>query len=166
MPDVAAYYRISEGTEGIRETMVLMRKIVRQYKADPAIVAFARSLIGPIPQKAWKREAETIYNFVRDQIRYNLDPNGVETLSTPDYLLKFRAGDCDDKSILLATLLEANGYPTRFRAVGFNGGELSHVYVETLIGDEWVPMDTTENLQAGRLAFSPSEVKNSWRVHN
>lgn len=166
MSDVAAIYRISEGTEGVRETMVLMRAIVRQYRENPFIVQTAREIVSGLPEKALTREARAIFTFVQDSIRYVLDPNGVETLATPDYLLRHRSGDCDDKSILLAVLLECVGIPTRFKAVGFNGGELSHVYVESKIGDDWIPMDSTERLPMGELAFDPESVKNKWIVHN
>lgn len=159
-------YRISEGTEGIRETMAIMRKIVRQCKADPAVIAYARSIIARVPQKDWSGEVRAIFNYVRDRVRYTLDPAGVETLSTPLRLMQIGQGDCDDKSVALASFLEATGHPTRFKAVGFNGGELSHVYVETLLGTKWVPLDATELGDVGELAFNESEVKNKYVMHN
>ena len=166
-PNLAAEYRISEGALGVRETLALMRAIVRRYRADPNMIAYARQLLIGVPQKDWMGEIRKIFYFVRDRIRYVQDPNDVETLSTPDYLLANMnaGGDCDDKSVLLATLLEASGHPARFRAVGFEGGALTHVYVETKLGERWIPLDTTESLDAGELMFDPREVKNSSTVH-
>ena len=166
-PRVAAEYRISEGTEGVRETLAIMRSIARRYRSDPSIVEYARRLVMGVPQKDWLGQVRKIFYFVRDRIRYVQDPNEVETLSTPEYLLANMSagGDCDDKSVLLATLLEASGHPARFRAVGFEGGALTHVYVETKLGERWIPLDTTESLDAGELMFDPREVKNSSTVH-
>ena len=39
--------------------------------------------------------------------------NGVETVQTPLRTLENEAGDCDDKSLLTATLLETFGFSTR-----------------------------------------------------
>ena len=159
-------YRISTGIEGVRETMVLMRSIVRKAKADPAVILKARALTGAVRGKDWFGEAAALHRYVRDSIRYVMDPAGVETLSTPARLMEIGAGDCDDKATLLAALLESINHPTRFVAIGLTGGTLEHVYVETKIGDDWIPLETTEPVAAGALPFAPDEVKNRYVVHN
>ena len=163
---VSYVYRISPGVEGIRETLVLMRSIVRQSKADPAVIEAARNLTAHLPPKNWSGEVNALFSFVRDKIRYVLDPNDVETLATPARLLRDRSGDCDDKVTLLAALLEAIGHPTRFVAVGFAPGALTHVYLETKMGDAWIPLETTEPVAMGELPFAPLEVKNRYMIHN
>lgn len=159
-------YRISPGIEGVRETLALMRSIVRKAKADPRVIEQARALTRTVPFKDWKAEAAALHRYVRDQIRYVMDPNGVETLSTPARLMELGSGDCDDKVTLLAALLESVGHPTRFIAIGLAPGELSHVYLETKIGDAWIPLETTELIEAGALPFTSDEVKNRYVVHN
>lgn len=159
-------YRISPGVEGVRETMVLMRSIVRKAKADPAVIEKARSLTGFLGNKDWRGEVTALHRYVRDSIRYVMDPNGVEMLTTPMRLIEIGAGDCDDKSILLASLLESVNHPTRFVAVGLSSGTLEHVYVETKVGDAWIPLETTEPIEAGELPFGPDEVKNRYVIHN
>ena len=42
------------------------------------------------------------------------------------------------------------GHRTRFHAVGFSPDRFAHVYPETLLGREWVPLETTEPWEAGR----------------
>lgn len=158
-------YRISPGIEGIRETMALMRSIVKRSRADPDVIAFARKLTAHLPPKDWVGQIRAIFRFVRDRIRYTLDPNDVETLSTPLRLLRLGQGDCDDKAVLLAALLEAIGHPARFKAVGFQAGALSHVYVETKLDGGWIPLDATELGDIGDLAFPISDVKEKWIVH-
>ena len=72
-------------------------------------------------------------------------------MQTPDKTLSDGSGDCDDKCVLLAALLQSIGHPVRFVAVGFRrGGPLSHVFVETPIGAYWICCETTEPWPLGR----------------
>jgi transglutaminase-like putative cysteine protease len=104
----------------------------------------ALSLTNGVRQKDWVGEVNSLFRWVRDHIRYVRDINGVETLQTPVVTMEVAAGDCDDKSTLLATLLESIGHPTRFVAAGYQApGRYSHVYVETKLGSRWVPLDAT-----------------------
>ena len=84
-------------------------------------------------------------------IQYVRDVRGVETIATPIKTLEFRQGDCDDQAVLLASLLEAIGHPTRFVAMKQTTfGPYVHVYTETKIGSKWYPLETTENMQPGQ----------------
>jgi transglutaminase-like putative cysteine protease len=121
-----------------------MRDVVRRYKRHPQVRGTATDLVRDLPQKDRVAEVTRIFGFVRDRIRYVRDVRGVETMQTPDATLDVGQGDCDDKSILLAALLESVGYPTRFVAIGYRPGRFTHVYVETLLGLRWVPLDSTE----------------------
>lgn len=142
---------IPNGVAGIRETLRIMSKITKQYKANPLVRELALRLTAGLNQKDWRGEVTRIHDFVRDRIRYIKDIRGIETIHTPVELLKSRQGDCDDKSILAASLLEAIGHPTRFVAVGFNkNGTYSHVFTQTKIGNNWVTLETTEPWPLGR----------------
>jgi transglutaminase-like putative cysteine protease len=132
----------------------MMRQIVRAWKKSPDLRDLALSHVRGFDQKDWYSEIAAIHALVRDKIRYVRDINGVETLHTPDQILKRGQGDCDDKSILLAALLESIGHPTRFVAVDINGRGFSHVYVETKIGNKWVGLETTEPWDLGRVVPS------------
>lgn len=140
---------IPPGKAGVVATLKLMRNLVRQYKKDLTIRNLALSIIRNLNQKAWKDEIKYIHAFVRDKIRYVRDIRGIETIYTPVQILNVKQGDCDDKSVLLATLLESINHPTRFIAVGFIPKNYSHVYVETKLGKKWIPLETTENVPMG-----------------
>lgn len=109
-----------------------------------------------LAQKDETGEATRLFRFVRDQIRYVKDPDGAEFLHTPEWVLHLAAGDCDDKSILLASLLLSIGHTPRFAAVAFDAdpdtGEAiySHVWVQDWLGGRWVDLETTENLPFGK----------------
>jgi transglutaminase-like putative cysteine protease len=138
---------IPSGAAGIRATLKIMRELVREYKTNVQIRDFAARLVQDLPQKDWAGQVERLHAFARDGVRY---VDGVETVQTPLVTLQVRYGDCDDKATLLATMLKSIGHPARFVAVGFTEpGRFSHVYVETLIGRRWIPLETTMPVAAG-----------------
>ena len=92
-------------------------------------------------------EAETIqawFEFVRDGLRYVRDPYDTELVQDPCSTLELRAGDCDDRVVLLCAGLLALGYLPRFVAQ-HNGAEFSHVYAEVVseAAQSWIALDPT-----------------------
>lgn len=154
---------IPDGKPGTLATLKLMRELVRQGKKTLPIRSLAVELVRGNAQKDWLGEVRSIQEFVRDRIRYVKDVVDVETLQTPDKTLLIGSGDCDDKSVLAASLLEAIGHPTRFVAVSFDGLEYVHVYPETLVGRAWLSVETTEPVSVG---WQPSGVVERMVVHN
>jgi len=96
-----------------------------------------------LKQKDYAGEVAALHAYVRDQVRYVRDIDGVETLQTPEQTLNLGQGDCDDKSTLLAAMLASLGHKARFEAVGFQPGRYSHVFVSAKLRDKWVPLETT-----------------------
>lgn len=140
-PTTYSLLGIPSGKAGVVATLKLMRSIVRQYKKNPTIRELALRQVRRLPDKNFTAEANALFKFVRDNIRYVKDINGVETIHTPIELLKRGQGDCDDQSILLASLLESIGHPTAFEAIGFAPQTFSHVFVKSRVGNKWVSMD-------------------------
>lgn len=137
---------IPTGPAGVRATLRRMAKIVREYRRHPTIRQLAVEIrqAAKVPGKDYLGEVKALHRFIRDYITYVRDVHSVETLQIPLLVLSNRAGDCDDQSMLLASLLESLGHPTRFVAMGFRSpDEFSHVLAETRIGDRWVPAETT-----------------------
>ena len=148
--------------QGVKDTLYLMARLARQYKKSPRIITLARMLTARLPPKDWYGEIVAVHMYVRDTIRYVQDVDGVETLATPDRTLEEMAGDCDDKSLLLAALLGAIGHPSRFVAVGESYGSLTHVLVETKLADDWLPLETTERVSPG---WFPPGMVSAFRVN-
>lgn len=152
------------GIEGIKTTMRLMRSLVQRWKRPGmGIRELAGELTDPLPQQDYAGEVRVLHAFVRDQIRYVGDVSELETLHTPRAILELGRGDCDDKSVLLATLLESINHKTRFVAGAFEPGMFSHVWVETLLGSSWYPLETTKPVPAG---WSPPGVLERMVAHN
>lgn len=144
-------------------TLKLMKRLTKAGKINIDIRQLAMRLAKPNGQKNWIGEVANIHKFVRDKIRYIKDVRGVETIQTPEKTLELGQGDCDDKSILTASLLESIGHPTRFVAVGFHPAGFNHVYVETKIGTKWIAVETTEPWSLGK---SPKNVLSRMVVYN
>lgn len=158
--------RIPSGREGIKRTLHAMTRLVRAFKKDAGVREVACQLVRNLPQYDRLGELRTLHAFVRDCIRYTNDITRVETVQTPRATLEMGVGDCDDKSTLLATLLEAIGRPTRFAAIGFSeGGPHVHVLVEILAGKSgrWVPLETIKPVEAG---WGPAGIKRMMVSHN
>ncbi len=91
-------------------------------------------------------------------IELSENENAIDYLQFPSQTLDFRAGDCDDLSILYASLMEAIGIPTAFVTIpghifmafdlGIDEGEARRTFAnpDDLIyheGSAWVPVETT-----------------------
>ena len=126
-----------------------MVTLARQGKKDAGIRQLAASLVRDLPQYDRLGEIKALHAFVRDHVRYTNDPRGVEMVQTPQATLEMGVGDCDDKSTLLAALLESIGRPARVVAIALGGRDLSHVLVETHLTKGWMPLETIKDVEAG-----------------
>lgn len=154
---------VPDGREGTIATLRIMRQLVRAGKTALPVRTQAVMLTRGLAQKDYSGEARALFNFVQNSIRYVKDITDVETLHRPDEVLSLGCGDCDDKSILLASLLESIGHPTRFIAIGPDNENFVHVFVETKIGSNWISMDATENEPCG---WRPSGYPARLVIHN
>ena len=135
---------IPAGVEGTRQTLQIMRELVREWKMHPLVRQLAKNIVQPCASKHTRCEVERLHAYVSRKIRYVRDVQGVETIQAPDVTLRDRAGDCDDQAVLVGALLNSIGHPVRFVAIGFRPGQFVHVFTETPIGPNWVAVETTE----------------------
>lgn len=105
----------------------------------------ALELVSDAAPNGEAEELRRVFEYVRDAVRYVKDVRGIDTLQTPTATLDRLQGDCDDKTLLLAALLESIGYPTRFVVSATRPGQsYNHVYLEAYAasaGGRWVPLE-------------------------
>jgi tetratricopeptide (TPR) repeat protein len=109
-------------------------------------------------------------------VEFSKDHNLVDYLQFPRQTLTYKAGDCDDLSILFAALLESVGVETAFVTVpehiflafstGLSETESSGVFAdhgELIIksGEAWVPLETTR--RKGGFMKAWAEGARQWR---
>ncbi len=113
---------------------------------DPAVLRFAKQVAGLARSSGWQttdvnfRQALGIFESLGlHGVRYVIDPNtpftefenktsAVDYLQFPVQTLEFRAGDCDDLSILTCALLESVGVETAFITIP------GHIYLAFALG--------------------------------
>lgn len=165
-PPPQTLMEIPNGAAGIAATLDAMRRAAQRGKLNPTVRQKASEIIARVPEKAWGAQIAALHAFVRDRIMYIRDPVNVETVREAERVLIDGVGDCDDKSVLLASMLEATGHPARFMAVGFEPGKFSHVYVEALTGkpprEKWIALESTEKVPAG---WKPRNVRARMKRH-
>lgn len=97
-------------------------------------------------------EVASLFFFVRDKIRYRKDPIDTERVQDAKRTLELRSGDCDDKCVLLASMLAAMGHLPQFVVQAQDGKTFDHVYVEAWSDEagDWIALDPTADGLHGR----------------
>lgn len=126
-----------------------MAQKAREGKKSSAIRQRALEITRYLAPKDWAGQVRALWDFVKNEIRYTRDIYDVETVADAEQTLADAQGDCDDKAVLLSALLGSIGHPSRFIAVGFKPGSLSHVIPQTPIGKKWIWLETTEAVNMG-----------------
>ena len=147
------------GDAGVSLTLSHLRQFVAHTQTSELAHAAVQDALALTPEKSPQAEAAALLAWVRARYRYTLDPVEVELVRDPRYLLRqiqthgMFYGDCDDASVLLASLLETAGYPTRFVVQGDAGDSFSHVLVEVDLDGAWTAADLTNRSAA--LGWAP-----------
>lgn len=145
--------RIPDGLKGTEATLKVMKQLVLSPwgARNPRVVMLANQIRDHVASKDYVGEADAIFNWVKSNVAYKLDPAGLEWVQTPLYTMGRRAGDCDDHSTMIAALAMASGHRAAFRTVRGDPGDptrFSHVYA--VIGvvrkgqTEWYSADSTQ----------------------
>lgn len=144
-------HAIAGGDQGTRQTLIVMRDLVRDYRKHPRIRDLAKRITARCQGRQYSCEAKRLHAWVRDRVKYVRDINDVETVQTPIKTLVDGSGDCDDQVVLFGSLLESIGHPVRFVAAAFQpGAAFAHVFLETRLGPYWVAGETTEKWVFGK----------------
>ena len=96
--------------------------------------------------KDYLGEIKALFEWVQQHVRYTRDPVRVEVLHSARRMLQLRAGDCDDMSIVLGSMLEAIGHSVRLVLTGSNPlrrDKFTHIYIEVFYRGRWLPLDAT-----------------------
>ena len=139
---------VPKGRRGTLETARLIARMIRSgakdfYVRQKAIEIF-RAMRAPAKDRL--AEADALFRWVQRNIRYTRDIFRVELLHTPRRMLELRAGDCDDMTILLGSMLLSTGHPVRLALTGFRAQRphvYTHIYPEVQVNGCWIACDAT-----------------------
>jgi hypothetical protein len=66
--------------------------------------------------------------YIRQNIKYKVDPFTDQNIQLPSALLRDRVGDCKSFSMLFLAIMEAAGYNGGFRFAAYRNNNFTHVY--------------------------------------
>lgn len=146
--------RIPRGYAGTRQTVGYIVHLIKEGAKDFCVRQKAIDILieNRVRPKDYPGEIRTLFEWVKNNVRYTRDIYRVELLHSARRMLDLRAGDCDDMTILLSTMLKAVGHPVRLVLVGFNPARkklFSHIYLEAFCRGSWIPLDPTMNRPMG-----------------
>jgi hypothetical protein len=102
---------------------------------DPKIQQLASRILEEydVPARDWEGESRAVFEWVRSNIRYTRDPEGLELFRKPLRTIQLGIADCDDMSILIASLLGTIGHTLLLRVIGVTSNEPEHIYPVDLL---------------------------------
>ena len=140
--------RIPTGYAGTKRTIDYIIQLIKEGAKDFCVrqTAIDILILTGVRPKDYLGEIGTLFEWVKNNIRYTRDIHRVELLHSARRMLELRAGDCDDMTILLAAMIKSVGHPVRLALVGFNPRKkklFSHIYLEAFHKGWWIPLDAT-----------------------
>jgi len=135
-------------------------KLAHKYKSDPLIRSLAVGICNDVESMDYHGEAIKIYEFVRDNVRFRRDIAGQELIQSPLVTLSQKysdkgigAGDCDDHTLLILSLLLSIGArDMKCRIIKYSNlsPEWQHIYpVITFAGKEYAMDAIRKNCKFG-----------------
>lgn len=140
--------KIRNGFGGNLDTVSQMRLLARKRAGDPRVREAALAILRAAGTSShdYLSEALAVGDYVKSRVSYVRDPDNIEHLQDPVLMLRDidagrAAGDCDDMSLLIATLLLSIGCQPWFRTVRYSGstGAYNHIYVVAYEGNYHQP---------------------------
>lgn len=109
---------------------------------------------------------EQVFDYVKS-LPYTRDSQSAEChgcdecVKRPGYVALL-GGDCDDHAVVAAAALSLIGVPWRVVTTSYSlSGSMEHVYLEVLVGDNWLPFDATYSTGV-LFAERPYTLKKVW----
>jgi transglutaminase-like putative cysteine protease len=99
------------------------------------------------PAKSEADQIVAIWNFLVLNVRYKLDPQAFELVSTLRVMLEAGEEDCDGSTVAFGALLRALGFKVRARVISTNGSHWEHIYAQVGLPKQrptrWLTLDPT-----------------------
>lgn len=125
------------------DTKNIMKVVFKAYKKGCKQLAKIKPYI---VGKNVLETCENIFNLVKQNISYKVDPIGEQFIKLPSRLWESKVGDCKSFSIFICACLDAVGIKGAMRFVSFNQDPTpTHVYVVVKTGSKEIIIDAVLN---------------------
>jgi hypothetical protein len=131
--------KLKAGIFGNLQTVEYIKKLAHANKGQPPVRRMAEDIIMhyQVRDHFYLDEARAIGDFVKQNIRYIKDPDGIEMLRCPMMMINeirtkgASLGDCDDMALLVCTLLLSIGIRPQLKVVKYSeqSKSFNHIYV-------------------------------------
>jgi len=123
-----------------RHFLKVILGLIKQGSQDVKVRELAIAITRTAPDD--REKARRIFEYVKKQIAYTRDPVKLEDMQTARRTLTLRAGDCDDFTVLIGSLLESIGIPSAAHLVRTKpAGEFNHIYPAAKIRGAEISLD-------------------------
>jgi hypothetical protein len=146
------------GKEGNLQTLAELLPMIRADAEDVELRRFVLGLIADC-DNSFESQCGKLFEYAKS-IRYVRDPLDRERLADAATTIDEQAGDCADKSGMLASMLATIGYLSRLRALNFFDDLATHGYDHLLVrvqhpdSGEWISLDATP--EHSEVGFEPA----------
>jgi transglutaminase-like putative cysteine protease len=126
---------------------------ILQWTGHPLLVDWAAKLIKKykVPERNDRALVQAVLSYSQDHIKFFRERP--ERFSSPLRTIQMGLGDCDDKSIFIATILRTFRIPVRLVFLRFksaeNGQFVSHVYPQAKIDGQWISLESVHKWDMG-----------------
>lgn len=136
--------------------------VVEEYTGNPLLLQFASGLIrkGNVPGRDERALARTVQVYSQKYIKFFRERP--ERFTSPMRTIAWGFGDCDDKSIVIATILRSFRIPVRLKFIRFDmlnpdgsiKQKVSHVYPLAKLDGKW---EALESVHPWPLGMDPEQ---------
>jgi hypothetical protein len=117
------FRRTLKENASLDDTLENMKRIAIRDSYQVKELAF--DLMG----RSTEETARNLWEFIRENLHYKLDTEGIEELRTPSRTLHDRIFDCDDATILISAVLLNLGINHEYRITAYKKkGKFTHIY--------------------------------------
>lgn len=135
-------------------------RVVQKYKGHPQLMEWAADFLRAysVPERDPAALARAVQLYAQQHIRFmREDP---ERFASPLRTIQWGFGDCDDKSIFIATVLNSFRVPTRLVFIRYVKPQMdgttkrvSHVYPEAHINGQWLALESVHPWPMGKSPY-------------
>ena len=146
-----------ENVRSNKAQRVALWNVVRQYTGHPQLVEWAAKLIreANVPARDPAALARAVQKYAQDHVKFFRERP--ERFASPLRTLSWGIGDCDDKTILIATVLRSFRIPVRAVFIRYvsrekDGSEkqVSHVFPEFRdTNGQWLALESVHDWAMG-----------------
>lgn len=147
-------FPMAEGDDGVRDTLTIMAHLVEEARGEPIVLKTAWMLTENLAPEQVRDKAEAVFDYTRgisrdpkartrsrfpgaDALQWRPDPALTELIQDAPLVILHGGADCEELSMVLASLLQAVGLESEFVVVSRREDQdFHHVLVRIPIDEQ------------------------------